>query len=848
MAPRRDPLLLLAGALLLAVAAAGAASSLGWLGRPFPRFLLLANRVVASAGLAHWPAVRGGAIYQQQVVSADGEPVRDAAALARRIAERPPGTPIRYQLAAGGRVQERIVETRRFGWRDYLPLFGSYLVCGLGLATVALAIRFLGRRDAAAQGASLSLGIVSVWALTALDLYGPYRLFRIHVLAECLLFAGALHFALVFPFPRPLALRHRWLPWAPYALAGPLAAVAEIALYDPAVYTATHRLAIAAFGIGLALLLASQVDCWFRPPSFEARQRVKVLAIGVGLGVGPQVLLSLGSAVTGGRASENAMGWSGVFFPLAVGYAVLRQDLLEVDAFLRRSLNYALLSGFVALGYGGTVAAFESWLRDAGPLVRFAPALVVAGLSAVVLLPLRDRLQALVDRTFFRSAYDFRRLVETTAARLAAATALEPIVALVRGTVLEALRPESVELLVRRLDEGELDPGDASRIAPEAREAVARARRSGRPQDLAEHGLAVPFLVEGRLVALLRLGRRLSGRFYGGDDRALLQTLANQGAVALENALAWEELRALNRDLERKVDERTAALRAAMGELREAQSALVHQEKMASVGRLVAGVAHEINNPLHFVQGNMEHLRGYTKTLAELLARYEGLLRERAPASEALVASLRAENDLDFLLEDLESLFAACDEGVDRTLAIVRDLRSFSRLDSGRPSDVDLAEALESTLSLLRGRLEGVRVVRELEPTPPIEGLEGPLKQLFMNLLANALDAMPEGGTLHLRLRPIPGERVAIEVEDDGAGIPEALREKIFEPFFTTKPVGSGTGLGLALSYGVVARHGGRIEVRSRPGEGSCFRVELPVRFAGEAEDRAGQSAPAADR
>ncbi|HEX2484007.1 MAG TPA: GAF domain-containing protein, partial [Myxococcota bacterium] len=564
MAPRRDPLLLLAGAILCAIAVAGAASSLGWVGRPFPGFLLLANRVVASAGLAHWPAVRGGAIYQHQVVAADGRPLADAAALARQVAERRAGTPIRYRLAGHGRDEERTIETRLFGWRDYLPLFGSYLVCGIGLATVAFAIRFLGRRDAPAHGASLTLGIVSIWALTALDLYGPYRFFRIHVLAECLLFAGALHFALVFPFPRAAALRHRWLPWAPYALGGALAAVAEVGLYDPAIYTATHRLAIASFGIGLVLLLALQLDCWFRPPSFEARQRVKVLAIGIGLAVAPQVLLSLGSAATGGRASENAMGWSGVFFPLAIGYAVLRQDLLEVDAFLRRSLNYALLSGFVALGYGGTVVSFESWLRDAGPLVRFAPAFVVAGLSAVVLLPLRDRLQALVDRTFFRSAYDFRRLVETTAARLAAATALEPIVAEVRGTVSEALRPESVELLVRRLDETEVDPDDASRIAPEARDAVARARRIGRPQDLAGHGLAVPFLVEGRLVAVLRLGRRLSGRFYGGDDRALLQTLANQGAVALENALAWEELRALNRDLEQKVDERTAALRAAM--------------------------------------------------------------------------------------------------------------------------------------------------------------------------------------------------------------------------------------------------------------------------------------------
>jgi signal transduction histidine kinase len=230
----------------------------------------------------------------------------------------------------------------------------------------------------------------------------------------------------------------------------------------------------------------------------------------------------------------------------------------------------------------------------------------------------------------------------------------------------------------------------------------------------------------------------------------------------------------------------------------------------------------------------MEHLREYTKTLSGLVTGYETLLRREGPAAEGAIASLRDESDLEFLLEDLESLFAACDEGVTRTLAIVRDLRSFSRLDSGRASHVDLAEALESTLSLLRARLEPIQVLRELAEVPPLEGLEGPLKQLLMNLLANAVDAMPEGGTLTVRLQTLGSDRVAIEVEDTGTGIPESLREKIFEPFFTTKPVGSGTGLGLALSYGVVARHRGRIEVSSEEGAGSCFRVELPLDFAGE--------------
>jgi len=291
------------------------------------------------------------------------------------------------------------------------------------------------------------------------------------------------------------------------------------------------------------------------------------------------------------------------------------------------------------------------------------------------------------------------------------------------------------------------------------------------------------------------------------------------------------------------VEARTAQLSGALRELQEAQGQLVQQEKMASLGRVVAGVAHEINNPLNFVHGNMHHLESYARSMAAAIEAYEGTLRASANGESEAVRAIREKHDLDYLLGDLRSVLDACEEGLDRSLGIVKDLRTFSRIDRAEPSRMDVVEALESTLTLLAGRLRGLRVERQLAPLPPIACLAGQVKQVFMNLIVNAADAVEPGGRIAIRARSA-GEQVVVEVEDDGCGIPSEQLDRIFEPFYTTKEVGRGTGLGLAISYGVVKRHGGEIHVDSQPGRGTCFRVELPVVFRGQEEAASQGSRP----
>jgi signal transduction histidine kinase len=821
MKVRRDWVLAVGVVVVLATASIGLVEATTWVGKPFPGFLVLQNRVVASAGLQRWPATEGGEIYQYEVVAVEGNPIRDVAAIHAHVQSIPLGTPIRYELRRGDRVVERVIETRLFDNVDLLLLFGAYLFCGLAFCCVAIGIRFLRGKDRVAVGTSLGLFVIGMYALTATDLYGPYRLFRVHGLFESMLFAGGLHLALVFPQPARILKRAPWIIAAIYSLAGLFAAFTQFGLMHPPAYVLNHRIAVNAFGVAAAVLLASQLWVYRRSTDFQARQRVKLLALGASAALLPPIAIMMGSATTGGGSPENLMGWTGAFLPLSIGYAVLRHDLLDVDSLLRRSLTYMILTAIVAFGYAAALGFSESLFRDQA--VGIQGTVIVLGLiSVAVLLPLRDRVQSTVDRVFFRQAYDFRRLVETVSARLARAADLNVISSEICGVVEEALHPASISLEIRTREARglRLDSGGSLPIREAERQSV--------PFECGVGELAIPFRAEDRLVALLVLGRPLSGAYYSGEDRQLLQTLANQGAVAIENALRWEQLRELNRELESKVTERTSELARTLDELRDTQVQLVNREKMASLGQLVAGIAHEINNPINFVQGNIYFLRQYSSALTQSIERYEEAA-QGDPAIEARFGQIRAELELDHVIGDLEQAILSCEEGVERTTTIVKDLRTFSRADDSAVHTANLNAIADSALNVLQSRLTNVEVRKEYGDLPPLEANPGQLSQVLLNLLTNAADAVGEQGEIVIRTEQSSADCLKVVIEDNGCGIDRQTLEHIFEPFFTTKEVGHGTGLGLAIAYGIVERHKGRIEATSEVGVGTRFEVELPV-------------------
>jgi signal transduction histidine kinase len=281
-----------------------------------------------------------------------------------------------------------------------------------------------------------------------------------------------------------------------------------------------------------------------------------------------------------------------------------------------------------------------------------------------------------------------------------------------------------------------------------------------------------------------------------------------------------------NRELEGKNAELSDALRS----LEATQSQLLQQEKMASIGLLAAGVAHELNNPIGFVHSNLETLRRYFERIESAFEAYEARVD---PDDEELTA-LKRELKIDFLREDLPALIAESLDGTGRVRKIIEDLKTFSH-PAGTDVDYrDLNAGLESTLNVAHNELKyKARVVKNLGDIPRVRCRLGQINQVFMNLLLNAVQAIEDSGEIRVATTR-EGDDVVVTVSDTGRGMPPEVRSRVFEPFFTTKEVGQGTGLGLSISYDIVRKHGGSLEVESEVGLGTTFVMRLPIEGAEE--------------
>ncbi len=322
----------------------------------------------------------------------------------------------------------------------------------------------------------------------------------------------------------------------------------------------------------------------------------------------------------------------------------------------------------------------------------------------------------------------------------------------------------------------------------------------------------------------------------GPKDIATMAHAFNNMMLAIQEKTAAVER--YRHGLEKLVEARTAELSDANAELKSTNAELedTHQqllqsEKLASIGQLAAGVAHEINNPIGFVNANLGTLNGYLNDLLRLLAAYEQhetLLDEHAEARAAIDA-VKREVEIDYLKGDIPELLSESREGLDRVKKIVLDLREFSHLGHSDWQYADLHRGLDSTLNVVWNELKyKADVIKEYGPLPEIECLSSELNQVFLNILVNAGHAIVEQGVITIRTG-LDDTQVWIEIADTGHGIDPAHVQRIFDPFFPTKPIGHGTGLGLSLSYGIVKRHNGRIEVESEQGRGTLFRIVLPL-------------------
>lgn len=347
--------------------------------------------------------------------------------------------------------------------------------------------------------------------------------------------------------------------------------------------------------------------------------------------------------------------------------------------------------------------------------------------------------------------------------------------------------------------------------------------RSTRPHS----AMCWPLTVEGRVVGALSINRKDGNEIYTDADLGNGAVVVSLITVVIENARLHMDQQQRIAMLSKMNDE----IRSVNKRLEDAQNQLLQSEKMASIGQLAAGVAHEINNPVGYINSNLGTLRKYLQDLFTMLDAYEQAepLLDVRPETVRNIRELKNKLDLAFLKEDVFALMDESQEGIARVKKIVQDLKDFSHVDEAEWQWSDLHKGLDSTLNIVWNEIKyKAEVVKEYGNLPEVECLTSQLNQVFMNLLVNAAHAIEERGTITLRTG-VEGGEVWVEVADTGKGIPPENLNRIFDPFFTTKPVGKGTGLGLSLSYSIVQKHHGRINVSSEVGKGTTFRVYLPV-------------------
>ncbi|MDF0552095.1 ATP-binding sensor histidine kinase [Kamptonema sp. UHCC 0994] len=385
--------------------------------------------------------------------------------------------------------------------------------------------------------------------------------------------------------------------------------------------------------------------------------------------------------------------------------------------------------------------------------------------------------------------------------------------------------------------------------------------------------LSMPIINQGKLIGILYLENNITSGAFTPQRLEVLKILSSQIAISLKNAMLYgkletatenlktanEQLDDYNQTLEEKVELRTLELQEkntllkeqaiqlelTLKELQVTQTQLIQTEKMSSLGQMVGGVAHEINNPINFIYGNLTHASDYFHDLLGLLNLYQKELPDATPEIENLAESI----DLEFLISDFPRLLDSMQVGAERIRQIVLSLRNFSRLDEAVMKQVDIHEGIDSTLLLLQNQLKakpehpGIEIIKEYGKLPSVECYPGFLNQVFMNILGNAIDAIEESflvsstvavnkkGKICIRTSIVNGNNVEICIADNGVGMTEEVCRRVFDPFFTTKPVGSGTGLGLAISYQIVVeKHQGRLTCISAPEKGAEFVIEIPIK------------------